>query len=385
MNKADIVDYYQSIYGREPTEAEINAELKKADDSHSEHQQTGDSSTDTTAGVKDTAEKTDADLNERVKQLEAQLAQQKGQQQQINVIERVVPNREHFIQVLEFMKDNAISLFIVFIIAIIAPAIRWWLLLIYLVFVYFYPLLSTNKRFWWDKKLDDWFHDKDNLKNIYKSTSNSLSSINQTIHSNHKDDEQADAHQQELIKEMQAARSDSVTPNDPINDAPTAQIIHQGFRTSGELILGIVALICGTPMFFIGRNSVSDAGTQISSVLSNGSLDSSGYLYIIGMFLMGIGVLALIGGIVKGATGHTGGGLAKVLGFVLGVIIAGVACYVYANPVDSAVSAAQAAYNSGASMDDISTAYKAVKIVPWIAAGLYGLGILLNAMHAKQR
>ena len=384
MNKSDIIDYYQSIYGREPTEAEINAELKKANDSHSE-QQTSDSSNNTTDEVKATAEKADADLNERVKQLEAQLAQQKGQQQQINVIERIVPNRNHFIQVLEFMKDNAISLFIVFMIAIIAPAIRWWLLLIYLVFVYFYPLLSTNKRFWWDKKLDDWFHDKDNLKNIYKSTSNSLNSINQTIHSNHKDVEQNNAHQQELIKKMQAARSDSATPDKPTSDATTVQAMHTGFRTSGELILGIVALVCGTPMFFIGRNSVSDAGTQISSVLNNGSLDSSGYLYIIGMFLMATGVLALIGGIVKGATGHTGGGVAKAMGLIIGLIIAGVACYVYANPVDSAVSAAQAAYNSGASMDDISGAYKAVKIIPWIAAGLYGLGILLNAMHARQR
>jgi hypothetical protein len=389
MTREDVIEYYKSIYGREPSEEEIQAELNRdTKKPETDSAKTQSKATQPTNG-QESGSNSAADLNARVKELEKQLAQQKQAKENINIFERIVPNRAHFIQVLEFMKDNAISMFIILVLAVLLPSMRWWLMLLYLVFVYFYPLLSTNKRFWWDKRLDEWFHDKNNLNNIYKNTVDSLNSINQTIRTNRANKGQTNEDnaqlQQELMQKMQEAQATGTPQNQQPDLSAFSQPVHHGFKATGELIVGIIALICGTPMFFIARESVSDAGNQLSSIFSNGSLDSSDYLYIIGLFLMAAGALALIGGIVKGATGHNGGGLAKAIGLILGLIVVGVACYIYANPVDSALSAARAAYDSGASVDDMSTAYKAIKIVPWIAAGLYGLGILLNGLHTKRR
>lgn len=287
---------------------------------------------------------------------------------------KLVPSRKHFITALTFLKNNALTLFVLFILGTFLPLNGTWrfgLLMIYLLFVYCYPLLTGKKRVAWDKKLDDWLQDKDNLKQLNASINKGL---NQLHHAVPTVNQKTQLEPKTQVKSSQA--------NEPL---PRSSSAVSGFRLNGELITGIIALIAGFFMYQMGKQSVGSLSSQAMSLFQSGSLSTSGCLYIWGVCLLGIGAAMTLGGIIKGIRRQLqGGGVLKFLGIAICVGAAIAASYVYANPVSSSLRAAEAAYSSGMSYSDIQNLIGVIKALPYVAAIIYGLGIFVNATRYRQ-
>ena len=72
------------------------------------------------------------------------------------------------------------------------------------------------------------------------------------------------------------------------------QAVHREFMVNAELIIGIIMAFVGIFMYFNGKDKIGSITTQLMSVVKNGSLDASGYLYIWGLVIGGIGILAAL-------------------------------------------------------------------------------------------
>ncbi|MEI5839738.1 zinc ribbon domain-containing protein [Lacticaseibacillus rhamnosus] len=288
-------------------------------------------------------------------------------------LSRLTLKREHFIVALTFLKNNALTLFVLFILMTFLPLGGLWrlsLFVTYLAFVYCYPLLTGKKRVAWDEKLDDWLQDKNNLKQLNANLSKGL---HQLHHASPKANENAHPEIENRIHLSQA--------DQPLSAASTGN----GFQVNAELIMGIVALIAGFFMYQIGKQSVGSLSSQAISLFQSGSLSTSGYLYIWGVCLLGIGVAMTLGGLIKGIRRQLkGGGLLKFFGVVICIGTAIAATYVYANPVSTSLRAAEAAYNSGMNYSDIQNLIGVIKALPYVAAIIYGLGIFVNATRYRQ-
>ena len=122
-------------------------------------------------------------LQRQINKLQTQLKRQK-QNNSVNVFARLAFTRSHMMQVLNFMKDNALTLFIIAVLMIIpwpTNFVRIMIFLIYLVGIYIYPLLSNQKRFMWNEALENWLHDKDNLKRLKSNTQNAMAHVKKKI------------------------------------------------------------------------------------------------------------------------------------------------------------------------------------------------------------
>lgn len=91
--------------------------------------------------------------------------------------------------------------------------------------------------------------------------------------------------------------------------------------------------------------------------------------------MLGIGILAVIGGLLKAILKkHNGGNVMKALAVIIAVIAGGIATYVYSNPVTSAVGAAE----SGITLSDIGAILNIIKMIPWVVGLFYVIGIIIN-------
>ncbi|MDV7720049.1 zinc-ribbon domain-containing protein [Pediococcus ethanolidurans] len=282
----------------------------------------------------------------------------------VNVFKLLAFTRKHFVQVVTFLKDNALSLFVFYIVSLVFVPYRWIIFLFYLIFIYSYPLLSGNKRISWDKQLDNWLHDKNNIKNIGKFANEKFANISSKVTS---------------VKENTEINRNVKSK---IATDTTDDVRENIFMMNAELFMGAAFLIIGAGSYFIGKDSVSDMSSQAMSILQAGELNSGGYIYIGGIFLLGIGAAATLGGLVKGLTQHpNGGGILKTIAIVLCIISTGAILYIYANPAMSAMDA----YKSGISFDSLDNIYRMAKMIPWIAGMFYGVGIFINAVSKTRK
>lgn len=314
------------------------------------------------------------DLQQQVNNLQQQLRRQK-QNNSVNVFARLAFTRKHLLQVLTFMENNALTLFIGFILMVVPWSnnlFRVIIFLVYLIAIYFYPLLSNQERFKWDQMLEEWLNDENNIKNIKSSARNVVEHVKSDMDKMRDEREQKKKESETLartqVTNVQRSFSNHESNPDTLSAAKESTPV-------GELICGVLLAFIGGYMYSIGKNSITSLTSQLTSVIRNGELDSSGYMYIWGAVMLGIGILAAIGGLLKVALKkHNGGTLMKVLAVILAVIAGGIASYIYSNPVTSAVGAVE----SGVSLSDIGAILNIIKMVPWAVGLFYIIGIILN-------
>ena len=309
------------------------------------------------------------DLQQQVNNLQQQLRRQK-QNNSVNVFARLAFTRKHLLQVLTFMENNALTLFIGFILMVIpwpSNVFRVIIFLAYLIAIYFYPLLSNQERFKWDRMLEKWLNDENNIKNIKSSARNVVEHVKSDMDKMRDEREQ----KKQMIEEKNANERPQVSrKNDEKEVDSTTKSV-----PVGELICGVLLAFVGGYMYNVGKSNITSLTSQLTSVIQNGELDSSGYMYIWGAVMLGIGILAVIGGLLKAVLKkHNGGNVMKALAVIIAVIAGGIATYVYSNPVTSAVGVAE----SGFTLSDIGAILNIIKMIPWVVGLFYVIGIIIN-------
>ncbi|WP_262315698.1 hypothetical protein [Lacticaseibacillus parakribbianus] len=351
----------------------------------------------------------DADLQAQIDELRRQLA---AQTPAGSFTAALAPNQKHWIQALRFFQANPLMLFAVAWVAVFLPA--WWatwLMLAYMVLCYAYPLLTRKTRFGWDRRLDDWLADpevrrrqnqqqlarlnqvKDELSQQAGALADSVKNARGPVAAGSADaatsSAQATGDQATSAQATGAAGTQPVggqsgsaaAAGQPIQAAAVA-LPHQPLFTNNlELWLGLVVGVVGYLAQQQGGQGVTDGIGQLQAVIQSGSLSSDGYVFIWGYLAVRIGVLAVVGGLVKGLMHKANGGaILKALAVLAGAAAAAAASYVYAHPFASAYQAARAAYESGASLDDIGNLATMVQYLPVAVMVVYGVGILLNLL-----
>lgn len=315
-------------------------------------------------------------LQKQVDDLQQQLRRQK-QNNSVNVFSRLAFTRKHLLQVLTFMENNALTLFIGFLLMVFpwpSNIFRLIIFLVYLIAIYFYPLLSNQERFEWDRMLEEWLNDENNIKNIKSSAQNVVNHVKADM-DKMKDERERKKREMERNDELQQKQEPIAKVNSQAKQESEALTNNNKPTSVGELICGVLLSFIGGFMYFTGKENVTSLMSQLSSVVHNGQLDGSGYMYIWGAVMFGIGLLALVGGLLKVLMKkHTGGTLMKAIAVIIAILAGGIATYVYSNPVTSVVGVAE----SGVSLNDIGNILNLIKMVPWIVGLFYIIGIVLN-------
>lgn len=317
-------------------------------------------------------------LQKQYAALESRLKAER-QNNKVNVFARLAFTRVHFNQVLQFVKDNALTMFFFYFLAVVFPALRWYLLIIFLVMVYLFPLLSNEKRFKWDEAVDNYLQNKEHTKEFRNSAVEMYQSLRSGQHSQSQAEGKVPTQPQE--------KADSKAQKTATTAQPTAATVSQsvGFSWNGEAILGIVGTLLGAIMYFMTKDETGSLLSQGLSVLQSGGLNGASYLNLWGFVMLLIGVPAVIGGIIKGATHHVGGGVLKTLGVLLAAVYGLAYSYVFANAAEVVGRTAVAALSGDTSLNDLENLAHMVQIIPWLVVGLYVIGILVNAVSNRQK
>ena len=308
-------------------------------------------------------------LQQKVDKLQMKLKDQK-QNNSINILSRLAFTRKHMIQVFNFMKDNALTLFFITILMIFPwnnHLFRVFIFFIYLIVIYTYPLLTNQKRFTWDRKLEIWINDKNNIKQLRENTQDILKEAKNEIKKRTTNAEQKSVLNEEKPSEIN---------NDKSNMSPKTQVIKNDQSIlNAEFMLGVLMDICGSFMYFSGKIPIGSLTQQLTSIIRTGTLDSSGYLYIWGIVVLGIGILATIGGLTKMLIHNVqGGNLAKWFAIIIAIITGFVATVIYSDPMSIISETIQGGFD----FENIKIFLNVMKCIPWIVTLIYVIGIFFN-------
>lgn len=316
-----------------------------------------------------------AKLAREVTQLKQQMREQQ-RNNSVNVLARLAVTRPHMMQVLRFMEDNALTLFICCLIMLLpwgSNIVRVILFLIYLIAIYCYPLLSTKERFAWDEALETWLNDKDNLKRIRVSAQQAATRVKNEV-SQQQQVFAARQKQRQAVQAAQTAQQAQATATAAQSQAQPS-VAPSRMVINAELIIGVLATVIGGFLYVNGKSEATNLASQFFSVVKNAGLNGGGYMYIWGAVVGGCGILAVIGGLLRMLLrrGDAGDAL-KIIAVLLAVVVGALMTYVYMHPIDAAMQA----YQSGVSFSDIKTLVNIAKFIPWGVIGLYAIGILIN-------
>lgn len=367
-NEKSIREYYQTVYGRQPTDEELKAALRHPADQ--EKSNTNVSAADLTANRRQQRNK--ASTGDVVEQHASKTNDRNGK----NVVVPPTPTQnnhdakarvgvtafthEHLVGMLAAIQANPLLIVCLWLVVTLFPFIRWYVLIVALIALIFVPLMTSNFALPWEQKISSYLQTRRHL------LSDSLQGLKNSG--------------QHFDRAKVRKASAQMKPNLQMTSGKTSH-----FHFNKEFWLGLIAGIGGFWLYKTGENEAGDVLSQIGSVAQNGELNDGGYLYIIGALLAGVGVLATIGGLLKALVHHPhGGGGLKVFSVLIALIAAVIAISVYANPVDSGMQAVNAAYQSGMSFDDISNIYQLIKFIPYGVAILYIAGILVNLTRQQQ-
>lgn len=309
--------------------------------------------------------------------LKEQIAQLKRQQnEKINVFHRLAFSKEHWQQVFNFMNNNALTMLFFFILAVLLGTGRWYILVIFLLLTYNYPLLSGEKVYPWEKNFNKWLNnDVSDIKQKLMKLSNKVTESNalakkSTQNNNFSNDESQTSSKAKKVNEQSLSR---------ITNNPDSYR-HKVFAVKFEFITGIILMIIGGLMYFANRQAATNMGNQLISTFENGSLSINGYLTFWGLSLGVIGVAMLIGGIVNGFKRNNHGSTFKILGSIV-ILAYGVVCsYIYANAINLGINATASIIDGQSSWNDYISLYHYITYLPIIGCFIYAIGILINGV-----
>ncbi|MCC4412743.1 zinc ribbon domain-containing protein [Limosilactobacillus reuteri] len=306
--------------------------------------------------------------------LKEQIAQLKRQQnEKINVFHRLAFSKEHWQQVFNFMNNNALTMLFFFILAVLLGTGRWYILVIFLLLTYNYPLLSGEKVYPWEKNFNKWLNnDVSDIRQKLMKLSNKVTESNKNFTKNSKfsNDESQTSSEVKKVNEQPLSR---MTNNQDSHR-------HKVFAVKFEFITGIILMIIGGFMYFANRQAATNMGNQLILTLENGSLSINGYLTFWGLSLGVMGIAMLIGGIVNGFKRNNYGSTFKVLGSIV-ILAYGVVCsYIYANAINLGINATASIIDGQSSWNDYISLYHYITYLPIIGCFIYAIGILINGV-----
>lgn len=348
-----------------------------------------------------------------VKRMKQELRMER-QRQGRNIISKISYNRKHFLTVLSFMKNNSLTLFFVLVFMLIPwknNYLRVIIFSIYLLSIYFYPLITGKKRFKWDEFLENWINDQNNITNL-KNTAKIVA--NQTKESIKKAKQQIDDQRAKKIEEQankkkcinaqnnHNTQSEDTQQHHPpleskeqLNQKVEKQSIMEStkfpiFSFNKELVFGIIAMIIGWIARLCSSSSSFSIQEQLTSVMTNGELSGMGMVYLIGNATIFLAILLMIGGLIKGfSRSHKGGGVLKIISILILIIATGVVIYIYSNPMESLGIAIQGTLESRMSFSEgyetFEIIFSILSMLPWFIGGMYVIGILCNLAHSDNK
>ncbi|MFD1392479.1 hypothetical protein ACFQ3L_02605 [Lacticaseibacillus jixianensis] len=326
-------------------------------------------------------------LQAQIDALKAQLAAQ----QAASLTRALAPNPHNWAVAYRFFKAEPLTLLALTLLAVALPA--WWaawLVIFYLGACYVYPLATKQSRFWWEARLDDWLTDPAlrrrqrearAAKQVAAAAARKAAAAQAAAHpAAGQSGAQPSA---SVAAENAAATAGPAPASAGAVKAGSPAAAQPWFTNNAELWLGLAAAIAG---FFMQQSgsAAGSFGTQLGAVLQDGTLASDGYVFIWGYLALRLGGMAVAGGLVKGFMHKANNGaVLKALAVIAGAGAAAVASYVYAHPFAAAYGAARAAYENGASLEDIANLASVVQYLPLIVMGVYGVGIVVNVVGRR--
>ncbi|MGL0747223.1 hypothetical protein ABPD29_01220 [Secundilactobacillus paracollinoides] len=285
--------------------------------------------------------------------------------------QQLTPSRAHLGTVIRFLLANSLTLGLIFLLAIIFSQYRWWFFAVWIIASYLYPLLLNKSTWPWERRLFGWLHQSSEPR-----------SEPEPVYG-----EPASARQPQSAAPQVAPQFQQTAESEP--PAATANNRRQGFRQvlqrlgNPELKRGIIFLLVGEVLKWVGGSIASESlSTQITSMINSSTVSFKGYCLIVSYLLIGWGVFAIGGGIVKLLFHHQHGGrLYKLAAVVIGILTTVIVGYLYGHPVDGGYQLTTALIGSNMTT---SSLLNIINWVPWVFAILYLLGILKNALRRNR-
>ena len=300
-------------------------------------------------------EQKEKERQEKLKKRQEQRQKIKAKAQSIG--KELIPNRQNLLKVARSVKQHMITLLLV-ILLLLMPweynSVRVTIFFIYLLLLYFVTLLNKEKIFHYEKMIESLLKGKERPKPV----------------------------KIKAVKERKTRVEKVHTQNNP-------SLAKQRFKLTKECLAGVVLFVGGFLSYRMNIGSMSSGAEQFTSMITEQSLSSAGYFVIIGIGAMFLGILAFIGGGIKGfAREKQGGEVFKWIATALVAICCGIAMYIYAHPVETAIQGASSLIDSAMSdpsglESNVNSLTTMITISPYVIAIVYIIGIIQNLMKKK--
>lgn len=283
--------------------------------------------------------------------------------------QHLTPSRTHLGSVIRFLLANSLTLGVIFLLTIIFSQYRWWFFAIWLVASYLYSLLLNKTNWPWERRLFGWLHQSSDPEP-------------EPVYGEPVSARQPQSAAPQVERQFQQAGES----DEPVTGAKQPRKgVRQVLTRLGnpELKRGIIFLVVGEVLKWVGGSIASESlSTQITSMINSSTVSFKGYCLIVSYLLIGWGVFAIGGGIVKLLFHHQHGGrLYKLAAVVIGILTTIIVCYLYGHPVDGGYQLTTALIGSNMTT---SSLLNIINWVPWVFAILYLLGILKNALRRNR-
>lgn len=258
----------------------------------------------------------------------------------------LVPNRDHLHQVRVFFEQNVWGLLVAYGLSLVFNGLRWWLFAGYLLLCYVFPLL-TGRTKWWGQAVSS---QPQRRERVTQPVSDNLT---------------------ESVDEEDPYFSD-VEHNSAVTQKKRPKL---NLMSNGEFRTGSILVIPSLIVYLIGRHGFV-TGSQASSIFETTNLGVNGYLYVLGLGALGIGVACVLGGLVKGLTHHRRGGQKfKRWGILVALFTMLMSIAMLQNATATVTSVTSIVTTIGTFL---------VQWLPWAAMGLYAIGIGQNLITRQQ-
>lgn len=283
--------------------------------------------------------------------------------------QKLTPSRHHLGLVIRFMLSNSLTLLLIFVLAISLPEFRWLIFALWVICSYLYPLLLSKGSWPWEHRLSHWVHQDVRFQ--------AEEPIGDTVSA-----------RQPQQASSQVGYEEPAQTDDQSASANQSKV-RQGIRhlmsrvLNSELKRGIIFLVIGELLKWFGAGSSNESlSAQITALIDSSTTNFKGYCVILSYLLIGWGVFAIGGGLVKLIFHHQHGGrLYKLAAVVIGILTTIIVFYLYGHPVSGGYQLTTSLIGSNMTTSGL---LNLINWIPWVFAVLYLLGILKNALRRNR-
>lgn len=199
------------------------------------------------------SEKSKVELQKEIDDLNKKLASQSVASK---AKQELVPNKHNVLKAVEFFQANPFTLLIIaFVAAILQFKHAFWLLVVYLLFCYLYPLVTRSKKLVIDRKVETIISSRDQSINE-RGQHNGNPKIQDFLFGRY-------------ITKVVAWQNSNVSKSDAEESKHhgKVRVKHQPFNYNVELLVGIILSPIGLILQLSGSDGATDRINQLQSVL----------------------------------------------------------------------------------------------------------------------